>query len=222
MCRTIGGSSITLGSVMSGVSSSEAEWLTRLDPIKPPADLVHRPDDPRLGEVVEHWQGDLRALQPGRPVIVGFPQDEGVRRNYGRPGAALAPQEIRRYLYRLTPWDGMHGTDLTINPPLDVGDIHIDGALEDSQHSLAIVIGHLLEAGTIPIILGGGHETAYGHFLGYRMAQKSPGIINLDAHLDVRPLIQGRAHSGSPFRQALEYAPNPLPGHHYVCLGAQP
>jgi formiminoglutamase len=71
-------------------------------------------------------------------------------------------------------------------------------------------------------VLGGGHETAFGHYLGYVAAERPVGIVNLDAHLDVRPLLDGRGHSGSPFRQALEHPTHPLPGSHYVCLGAQP
>lgn len=33
---------------------------------------------------------------------------------------------------------------------------------------------------------------------------KKIGVINLDQHFDVRPLKDGKAHSGSPFRQMLE------------------
>src|SRR5262249_1804223 len=33
---------------------------------------------------------------------------------------------------------------------------------------------------------------------------------------------EGRGNSGTPFRQALEYPDQPLPGDHYVCLGLQP
>jgi formiminoglutamase len=74
----------------------------------------------------------------------------------------------------------------------------------------------------VPIVLGGGHETAYGHYLGYVAAQRRVGILNIDAHLDLRPYSDGQSHSGSPFRQAIEHPTQPLPGHHYVCLGAQP
>src|SRR5437870_273974 len=90
---------------MSGASSSAAGWSTRLEPARIPADSIVRADDPRLGEVVEFWNGDATALVPGRPVLIGFPQDDGVRRNHGRPGSAEAPNEIRRWLYRLTPED---------------------------------------------------------------------------------------------------------------------
>jgi formiminoglutamase len=185
-------------------------------------DLFCRPDDVRLGEVVAFWDGDPAALRPGRPVLVGFPQEEGIRRNRGRPGAAAAPHEIRQRLYRLTPWDAESGIDLTTQPLLDAGNVRIQGSLEDTQQALAEVVAGLLEREAVPIVLGGGHETAYGNFLGYALARRPVGIINVDAHLDVRPCVNGLGHSGSPFRQALEHPSSPLPGPHYVCLGAQP
>jgi formiminoglutamase len=214
--------SIISESTMSGESSSAAGWFTRLEPIRPPENVFRRLDDRRLGEVVEVWQGNAAALKPGRPVLIGFPQDEGVRRNHGRPGAAEAPREIRHFLYRLTTWDTAHDLDLTLQPPLDAGNVRIEGTLEESQQALAEVVAGVLQAGAVPIVLGGGHETAFGHFLGYGAAGGRLGIINIDAHLDVRPCTEGRGHSGSPFRQALEHPLHPLEGTHYICLGAQP
>src|SRR5437867_3437153 len=135
---------------MSGASSSAVAWFSRLEPITV-RDADRRPDDPRLGEVVEIWRGDAAALRPGRAVLVGFPQDEGVRRNQGRPGAAQAPAEIRRWLYRLTPCDGQDEVDLRILRPLDAGDLRIAGPLEQSQAELAEVIAAILSAGAVPI-----------------------------------------------------------------------
>jgi len=207
---------------MSAASSSEAAWFTRLDPVAPPDDLPHRPDDPRLGEMVEFWRGGLPELRPGRPVLIGFPQDEGVRRNGGRIGAAEAPREIRRWLYRFVPYDCETGSDLAALGLLDLGNVRIEGTLEDTQAALGEVVGAVLRSGAVPVILGGGHETAYGHYLGYVAAGLPVGIINVDAHLDVRPLIDGKGHSGSPFLQAMEHPLHPLPGNRYACLGVEP
>jgi formiminoglutamase len=207
---------------MSGESSSAAEWFTRLEPAVRPDYLPRRPDDPRLGVVVEFWDGDPAALKADRAVLIGFPQDEGVRRNGGRMGAAEAPREIRRFLYRLTPWDAISNTTLDDLPPLDVGNVRIDGTMEHSQEILGKIVGDVLRAGAVPIILGGGHETAFGHFLGYAKANQAVGIINIDAHLDLRPLIDGLGHSGSPFLQAIEHSSFHLFGANYVCIGAQP
>ena len=208
---------------MSGELSSGGEWYTRLELPAPPEYLFHRADDLRLGDIVEYWRGDAPKLKPGQAVLVGFPQDEGVRRNQGRPGAAQAPREIRQHLYRLTPWDAEHNIDLTDHHPVDMGSVRITGSLEDSQAALGNIVDGILSQGAVPVILGGGHETAYGHYLGYLANPRPVGIINIDAHLDVRPCLDGqRGHSGSPFRQALEHPTYPLPGNRYVCLGAQP
>ncbi len=171
---------------------------------------------------MECWQGDDVALTTPRPVILGFPQDEGVRRNGGRTGAAAAPAEIRHWLARFTPWHGPLGLDLSATPPLDLGDIRTSGDLETSQEHLGKVIAAMLARGLLPVVLGGGHETAYGTYLGYVQARRGVGVLNVDAHLDVRPCLQGKGHSGSPFRQMLEHVSAPLPGSHYVCLGLQP
>jgi formiminoglutamase len=207
---------------MPGGSSNAVGWFSRLEPVPRPEDVFRRPDDPRLGEVVEFWRGDLADLRPGRAVLVGFPQDEGVRRNHGRAGAAAAPHDIRHALYRLTSWDGLGDVDLAELPPLDAGNVRPAGALEATQAALGEVLAGILAAGGVPVVLGGGHETAYGHYLGYVAAGRPVGILNLDAHLDVRPHPEGHGHSGSPFRQALEHPSSPLPGPNYVCLGAQP
>lgn len=207
---------------MSGASSKGAAWSGQLEPARPYENVFQSADDPRLGEIIERWRGDAAALRPGRAVLIGFPQDDGVRRNHGRPGAAQGPHEIRRWLYRLTPWDAESDIDLSLHPPLDLGDVRISGSLEDTQGALGDVVGGVLQSGAVPLVLGGGHETAYGHYLGYLAAGLPVGIINTDAHLDVRPVVGDLGHSGTPFRQALEHPTSPLAAGRYVCLGAQP
>jgi formiminoglutamase len=207
--------------IMSNSRSSADAWHARLESVAIEAEKT-RSDDPRLGERITIWRQGEPRLRAGQPVLLGFPQDEGVRRNRGRPGAAEAPAAIRHWLYRLTPWDAVHNTDLTTLNLLDLGNVRIAGDLEESQQALAEAVGAILTVGAVPIVLGGGHETAYGHYLGYVRAGRDTAIINLDAHLDVRPLVDGRGHSGSPFRQALEHPTHSLRGDRYVVLGAQP
>ena len=158
-------------------------------------------DDPRLGR----WLAAQRSAEGARVVLIGFPSDEGVRRNGGRPGAAQAPNAIREALYKLTP-DAEHGlfTDL-LAQTADLGDVTVTGDVEADQETLGETLAPFLMGGVVPIILGGGHETSFGHFLGYVGAQRDVEILNWDAHADVRPLKNGQAHSGSPFRQAIEH-----------------
>ena len=59
------------------------------------------PDDLRMGDTID------RGEAPGsdiRVVLIGCPQDEGVRRNGGRQGAAGGPAAFRTMLARLTPY----------------------------------------------------------------------------------------------------------------------
>jgi formiminoglutamase len=192
--------------------------LRRLDlfpPGVPAPDTA--PDDPRLGR----WLADPGALRRAEVVLVGFPSDEGVRRNGGRPGAARGPRAIREALYRLTP-DAEHPEAFTavLDRLGDLGDVRVTGDLEADQERLGAVVGALLQRGKTVIVLGGGHETSYGHFLGYVAAGLDVHVLNWDAHADVRPLRDGLAHSGSPFRQALEHPSGRCRG--YRVAGLQP
>ena len=161
------------------------------------------PDDPRVGRLLGQ---DLSSADEASVVLIGFPTDEGVKRNVGRPGAAQAPDAIRRQLFKLTPDPERFGAFTSLlRRTADLGNLTTTDDLENDQHALGETLAPHLARGAIGIILGGGHETAYGHFLGYALQQRPVSILNWDAHADVRPLIQGKAHSGSPFRQALEH-----------------
>lgn len=133
-------------------------------------------------------------------VIVSFACDEGVRRNVGRTGAKDGPGAIKKNLAQM-PWHSMNTIQL-----VDVGTVCCnDGNLEHAQWLLGEKINSLLKRRNIVIILGGGHETVYGHYLGVRQAvgpTSKIGILNIDAHFDLRLDNQG-ASSGTMFYQIL-------------------
>lgn len=138
-------------------------------------------------------------------VLLGFASDIGVARNNGRLGASKGPKYFRESIGSLC-WHGdKHGF-------LDAGNIlPSDNDLETAHLELGKSVHHILESKNHPFVIGGGHETAYGHYLGIAsfLNQHKPkaklGILNIDAHFDLRP-HHGKAHSGSPFLQAHEYA----------------
>ena len=146
--------------------------------------------------------------------IIGFKCDEGVRRNKGRVGASEAPDAIRRAIAKL-PW---HLGDEAVL--LDVGDVKCNGKeMEEAQAMLGDIIGRLLDKGVNPVILGGGHETFYGHYLGVRKhigSNKKLGIINIDAHFDMRP-YENETSSGTMFKQILDHDDRCS----YLCAGIQ-
>ena len=137
------------------------------------------------------------AAPPG-VALLGFACDAGVQRNHGRAGAAEAPQAIREVLAGL-PWH-------VDQPVYDAGDVVCTGdELEAAQERLSVAVADLLSSGHFPLVLGGGHEVAFGSYEGLARhldgagAAPNIGIINLDAHLDMR--LSARPSSGTPFSQ---------------------
>ncbi len=160
----------------------------------------HMQEDIRIGDILNSDPESQTEV-----VLIGFPSDEGVRRNGGRPGAAKAPEMIRDVFKKLTPHPEFFDEHVAVIGSIhDVGDLVVTGNLGQDQQKLGNLVESILAANQIPIILGGGHETSFGHVLGYHQIRNKISIINWDAHPDVRPLKDGLAHSGSPFRQALE------------------
>lgn len=158
-----------------------------------------------------------RTFSPGhyrdRIALLGFACDEGVKRNHGRPGAAGAPDALRKALANLACHAGHERL-------VDMGNILAPGAdLEGAQQALRDAVHRCQQAGVRTFVLGGGHETAFGHGAGVydAFAAERIGIINLDAHLDLR--FAGRPSSGTPFRQLAQLCDQQQRGFHYACFG---
>jgi formiminoglutamase len=147
-------------------------------------------DDPRLGEQIGRDGGAAGV------AILGCPQDEGVRRNRGRPGAAQGPAEIRRALYRMAA-GGLR--DLRI---ADAGDIEPQATLEDTHAALERAVAQLLADGKRVVVLGGGNDISYPDCAALARHAIDVLAFNVDAHLDVRP--DTPRNSGTPYRQLLE------------------
>ena len=168
-------------------------------------DLTSRPDadifytrndqnDPRLGDIVSSESNEYR---PADIVILGCPQDEGVRRNNGRVGAADAPRAIREQFYRLTPFN--------IKKKLfDIGDVKILSSLEETHDAHYKVVKQILLDGKRLIVLGGGNDISYpdGRAMSEVFGSEKWLGINVDSHLDVR--IAEERNSGTPYRQLLD------------------
>lgn len=176
------------------------------------------PDDPRLGR----WlAGADRLEHTTRIALVGFPSDAGVTRNGGRAGAADGPAALRAALYRMTPDARLGGAfEALLGATVDLGDVPVTGDLAYDQSALGAAVAAVLDAGAVPVVLGGGHETAYGHALAYLARGQAFEILNWDAHADVRERVGGLGHSGSPFREAAEHPSGAL--RRYTVAGLHP
>jgi len=190
--------------------------MTFEDPEVAPAGL---PSDRGETGPVFRVKDVIRPIAPetrGGAALIGFASDEGVRRNFGRVGAAQGPSAIRRVLERLP-----------VHRPVaifDAGDVACtDQDLSGAQERLADALAALLDRNIRPVVLGGGHEVAYGSFLGLakhlsgRLATTKILVINLDAHFDLR--LAPVPNSGTPFRQIAEFCAAHGAAFNYLCLG---
>lgn len=137
-------------------------------------------------------------------TLLGYPDDEGIRINNGKPGAMEAPKAIREFLYKMTP-----ESHWPVHPWLyDRGDLPINSKnIEQKQEEgRSLVLNHFKESGSLLITLGGGHDYGFPDGAGFidmfSNKKNKPLVINFDAHMDVRPSVNG-PNSGTPFRQLI-------------------
>lgn len=184
-------------------------------------DLTYRPDDSlffqkndvndiRFGQVVK---SDIRFYGNSKFVIVGVPQDEGVRRNRGREGARHAPDEIRRAFYKLPIPSTIAEGDV-----FDIGNTLVPGSLEQIHERHCQVVEQLLRDEKIVIVFGGGNDISYPDCKALHNVFSEVMAFNIDAHFDVR--ADTPCNSGTPYRQLLEE--HLLSPEYFFEIGSQP
>ena len=140
-----------------------------------------RDDSASEGSTALRWHQQVLPCAPASAagnVLIGFCSDEGVRRNAGRIGAAAGPEACRHALANLA-W---HGTD----PVYDAGDVVCAGEqLEAAQAALGKQIAQLLNDGQRPLVIGGGHEVAWGTWQGVVAAQKTSTPLSMPRLTDM-------------------------------------
>lgn len=149
--------------------------------------------DLRLWQVVQEIK---EAQEAGGVCFVGYDTDDGVVRNLGRKGAESGSNAIRKAIQSFPQLKGLKVYDYRNLEKKSV---------EEAQKEYSEKIADVLKKGIFPIGLGGGHDIAYGSYLGIRKAHpdKKIGIINFDAHLDMRPYDKGRT-SGTSFKEIMD------------------
>ena len=143
-----------------------------------------------------HWSGintflrapyveDVRDVGKYDAAVVGAPFDVGA--TY-RSGTRFGPQGIRRISALYSTYSFEHGVDLRESLRLcDLGDIVCPANVTKSHDQITKGIAHILDAGTMPIILGGDHSIGYPTARGVaECVEGNVGIIHLDRHVDTQ------------------------------------
>lgn len=150
-------------------------------------------------------------------VLFGIPEDIGVRANHGNPGTAKAWDTLLQALLNVQDNLFNHPEDLLLLGNLDCSEeMEKASNLEVSDPNYFVKLGELVDtidwevsevvetilmAGKTPIVIGGGHNNAFGNIKGAATAMNVPiNVLNIDAHTDLRQLEH--RHSGNGFSYA--------------------
>lgn len=184
----------------------------------------HRSGELKFGEKMLTVPKDSTALDylktcEAKFVLFGVPEDVGVRANFGRPGAASGWESAIRGIANIQHNRFCKGSQILVLGTLDVSEQmeqakdlkfnntedrkKLNDLVTQIDKDLAHVISCIIKANKIPIVIGGGHNNAYGNIKGTALGLGKPiNVINFDAHSDFR-ILEGR-HSGNGFSYAFE------------------
>ncbi len=150
-------------------------------------------------------------------VLFGIKEDIGVLANNGQAGAKNTWDPTLKSLLNLQSNEFTNPSNVLILGHLDFTDLYdvLSTVKTDQfQHTyrtyvekidqcVTQLVCTIVKAGKIPILIGGGHNNAYGAIKGSSLALESKiNALNFDAHTDLRAL-EGR-HSGNGFRYAIK------------------
>ncbi|MDB5226125.1 MAG: formimidoylglutamase [Bacteroidota bacterium] len=165
------------------------------------------------------WQEELKNSS-ARFVIIGIPEDIGVKANHGTGGTQTAWVSFLSSFFNVQDnqfldfenilllgyFDFSSLPDKIKNKPVE----YLRDAVSKIDKEVAELVQKIIKCNKIPIVIGGGHNNAYGNIkgasLGLHEANKIKSarinLVNLDAHADLRAL-EGR-HSGNGFSYAIQ------------------
>ncbi|AAN57170.2 formimidoylglutamase [Shewanella oneidensis MR-1] len=149
-------------------------------------------------------------------AIVGVGEDIGPRANLGRGGATDAFTTSMRQWLNLQSNRFLSGTECLILGQVHTADLQLQvktdegasltalrAAVEQLDERVINIVRAILDAGLEPILIGGGHNNAYGLLMAASAHyQRQVAAVNLDPHSDFR-LLEGR-HSGNGFSYAAD------------------
>lgn len=179
--------------------------------------LGKRPGETRLGDHLLLPEGqDLKQClaqaksRGARFVLLGAGEDAGPRANLGRGGATNAFEACLKWLVNLQSNRFYSGNDCLLLGQMNFGDLlpgedaqlsSLRDAVAQMDERLILVASAIMAAGLEPIVIGGGHNNAFGLLMSVKNAFGRPAAaVNLDPHSDFR-LREGR-HSGNGFSYA--------------------
>lgn len=122
-----------------------------------------------------HTPDGFPDLENAHLAIIGVLED---RNSIDNAGSHLAPNEVRKYFYRL--FGGSFNSKI-----VDLGNIAPGHTTEDTYYALRSTIDTLIRRNIVPIIIGGTQDITYAQFLGYKDLEQTINVVTVDSKFDL-------------------------------------
>ncbi len=160
---------------------------------------------PRFGGIASMMRLPVATSPVGlNAAFIGVPLDIGTSH---RPGTRFGPREIRSESSLIRPYNMATGAaPFDTLQVADLGDVPINTySLDKSLPIITVFYQTVLQAGCIPLTLGGDHTIALPILRAMAERHGPVALVHVDAHADVNPEMFGeRIAHGTPFRRAVE------------------
>ncbi|MEM2117959.1 MAG: agmatinase [Candidatus Bathyarchaeia archaeon] len=146
------------------------------------------------------FSGFQKPFEKAKYVIFGVPFD--VTSTY-RTGARFGPNAVRQASLNIETYSFRTGVDVEDLQLHDLGDLHVLADTEKTLERIKLVVADILEAGKIPVIIGGEHTITLGVAKGSGRRASKTAIVSFDAHLDLRSEFMGLTLSHTTFMRRI-------------------
>jgi agmatinase len=146
----------------------------------------------------------LKAVQEIDFAVAGIPWDGAT--SY-RTGQRMGPDAIRKVSVTLRPYNLVQGVGIFEHCcGVDYGDVPVvPGYIEDTYDKIEAELTPLVEAGVIPVVMGGDHSITLPELRAIAKTQGPVALIHFDSHTDTNDQYFDRPYyHGSMFRRAVE------------------
>ncbi|WP_096154872.1 formimidoylglutamase [Bacillus sp. FJAT-45066] len=157
---------------------------------------------PKATTLFTDWNGEESV---SGPALIGVPLSKP---SISHSGACFTPGTVRKLFQSYSTYVIEEDVDLSESSYVDFGDIemHVTDVNESYlriEESLSDVVGK--HPKSKPVIIGGDHSITYSTLKGISAAKPGKyGVIQFDAHHDLRNVEDGGPTNGTPFRRLIE------------------
>ena len=182
-----------------------------------------RNGETKLGEKIQFPENafqqisEFLATTDAKFVVYGIKEFAGIKANFGKPGKKHSWDLFLPSFLNIQHNKLLKGYSIAVLGCFDYDDLseeieRLDPSAEEDLNRLYQIVSEIDKditylntlihrSGKKPIVIGGGHNNAYGNIKGLALAKGSAvNVVNFDAHTDFRAL-EGR-HSGNGFSYA--------------------